>query len=280
MPKKILHMSEKEYNAAPGVRRSDLWKISESPEKYKYAIEHPIEPSPAMIFGAATHKYILEPNGFYDEYAVAPQGIDRRTKDGKAAWAQFEEANAGKTIISAEDFTVINDMQSVLKDCHMATTLIYGKGQTETPFFWTDKDTGEQCKVKLDRLVRIGKRFAVVDYKTAKSAKTDIFIHDMIKFGYTLQAAMYTEAIIRCKRIKYRPDFIFVVQEKTVPYSVNIIYVANDSSVMQYGQDQFRELLGILHQCKETDYWYGYLGAFGETNEASLPGYISLAEDE
>ena len=280
MPKKVLHMTEKEYNAAPGVRRSDLWKISESPEKYKYAVEHPLEPTPALIFGAATHKYILEQDEFFDEYAVAPEGIDKRTKDGKEAWARFTEENAEKTIISTDDFTVMNDMRNALMDCPMAKTLIYGKGQTETPFFWKDKDTGEKGKVKLDRLVRLGKRFAVVDYKTAQSAKTDVFVHDMIKYGYTLQSAMYTEAVMKCKRIKYRPDFIFVVQEKKAPYSVNVIYVANDSSVMQYGQDQFREFIGILHQCNETGYFYNYMGAFGEMSEAYLPGYISLAEDE
>ena len=279
MPKKILHMTEKEYNEAPGVRRSDLWKISESPEKYKWATEHPIEPTPALIFGAATHKYILEKDDFYDEYAVAPN-VDRRTKEGRDIWNLFTQENENKSIVGADDFTVMNDMRNALVDCPLANKLIYGKGQTETPFFWTDKDTGEQCKVKLDRLVRIDRRFVVVDYKTALSAKTDVFVHDMIKFGYTLQAAMYTEAVMKCKRIKYRPDFIFVVQEKKAPYSVNVIYVANDSSVMQYGQDQFREFIGILHQCNETGYFYNYMGAFGEMSEAYLPGYISLAEDE
>lgn len=280
MRKAEIHMTEKEYNEAPGVRRSDLWKISESPEKYKWAMEHPIEPTDAMIFGAAVHKYILEGDDFNDEYAIAPDGLDRRTKEGKAIWEQFSVSNAGKTILTTDQHRTMNGMQYAIYDNPIASKLIYGKGKNEVPFFWTDKDTGEQCKVKLDRLVRIDKRFVVVDYKTAQSAQTDRFIHDMVKLGYTLQAAMYTEGVMKCKRLKYRPDFVFVVQEKKEPYSVNVIYVANDSSVMQYGQDQFRELLGILHQCKETDYYYGYTGAFGEMSEAYLPGYISLAEDE
>ena len=44
-------MTEKEYNEHPGVRRSDLWKISESPEKYLWAIQHPVGQSPALVFG-------------------------------------------------------------------------------------------------------------------------------------------------------------------------------------------------------------------------------------
>lgn len=272
-------MTEKEYNDHPGVRRSDLWKISESPEKYKYAITHPIEKTPAMTFGSATHKYILEMDGFNEEYAVAPI-LDKRTKFGKEQWEQFCAHVVDKTVISADDFQIIQDMAAALRQNPIAANLIYGKGQTEVPFFWTDKDTGEQCKVKLDRLVRLNRRYVVVDYKTAMSAETGKFSNEIVKLGYSLQCAMYTEGVMIKKRLKYRPDFIFVVQEKKEPYAVNVIYVSSDSGVMIYGQDQFREFLGILHQCKETGFWYGYTGAFGEMNEAFLPGYIQIGEDD
>lgn len=273
-------MTEKEYNEHPGVRRSDLFKISESPEKYKYAIEHPIEPTPALVFGSACHKYILEPDGWSDEYAIAPN-VDKRTKAGKELWETFCTANEGKTAVSEDQFRIIAEMDEALKAVPMAEQLIHeNNGETETPFFWTDKDTGELCKVKLDRLVEIEGRYVVVDYKTAQSAQTDKFVHSMIKFGYCLQAAMYTEGVMVCKELDYRPDFIFVVQEKDEPYSVNVIYVPSDSSVMQYGIDQFREYIGILHQCKELDNWYGFLGAFGETNEAYLPGFVNLSNGD
>ena len=273
-------MTEKEYNEHPGVRRSDLWKISESPEKYKYAIEHPLEPSPVLVFGAATHKYILEKDGFDEEYAVIPEMIDRRTKAGKEMWEEFQTKTAGKSAVSSEDFQTMTDMRKVLEDNPIAKKLLYGKGKTEIPFFWKDADTQELCKVKLDRLVRLDRRFVVVDYKTAKSAKTDVFVHDMMRWGYHLQAAMYTEGVMKCKRLKYRPDFIFVVQEKTPPYSVNVIYVPSDNSVMQYGIDQFREFIGILHQCKLTDNFYGFTGPFGDMSEAYLPGWVSLADGD
>ena len=67
-------MTESQYNKHSGVRRSDLWKISESPEKYKYALEHPIETTPAMAFGSAAHKLILEGyDEFIKEYAIAQE---------------------------------------------------------------------------------------------------------------------------------------------------------------------------------------------------------------
>lgn len=272
-------MTEKEYNEHPGIRRSDLWKISKSPEKYQFAINHPLEPTPALIFGAAAHKWILEPGDFNNEYAVSPK-FDRRTTSGKKDYEDFMAASNGKTVISADDMAVIWKMADAIKANPIANMLIYGKGQTEIPFFWTDKDTGEQCKVKLDRLVRMDRRFVVVDYKTALSAETNRFCNEIPKLGYHVQVAMYTEGLKIKKRLKYHPDFIFVVQEKDEPYSVNIIYVPSESGVMLYGQDQFRELIGILHQCKLTDNWYGYTGAFGAMNEAFLPGYINIGENE
>ena len=75
-------MTEKEYRQHPAISRSELWHIRESPEKFKWYREHPEQPSPALIFGQVFHKLALEPNTFYDEFAVAPI-IDRRTKDGK-----------------------------------------------------------------------------------------------------------------------------------------------------------------------------------------------------
>ena len=272
-------MTEREYNEHPGVRRSDLWKVGDSPEKYKWAIEHPSEPSPALTFGAAAHKFILEPEDFHGEYAVAP-AVDKRTKAGKEAWEQFCADNDGKTVISQDDMALIEAMDSALDRVPMVNEILRGDGETEVPFFWTDADTGEDCKVKLDRLIRRDGRYVVVDYKTAKSAQTDEFVKSIIRYGYHLQAAMYTEAVQKCLNLDYRPDFIFVVQEKAEPYAVNVIYVAADSGIMVYGQDTFRELIGTLHQCNQTGYFYGYTGPFGEMSEAYLPSWVPLGEDE
>lgn len=81
-------MTEKEYREHPAISRSELWKFRESPQKFKYAKEHPPEPTPALLFGQVFHKLALEPETFSEEFIAAPE-IDRRTKDGKAAWQEF-----------------------------------------------------------------------------------------------------------------------------------------------------------------------------------------------
>lgn len=268
-------MTEQEYNQHEGVRRSDLWKIRESPEKYLWAIEHPEEPTPALIFGAMVHKMLLEPLSFANEYAVAPN-VDRRTKAGKEAWQAFTEQNSGKVIISADDFDQANAMVNQAMSHPIAQKLLGGRA--ELPLFWTDEDTTELCKVRLDMLTELDGQPVVVDYKTATSAMTDKFNESIFKYGYALQAFMYTEAVMKNMCLAERPRFIFIVQEKKPPYSVNVVEVTED--VMTNGMDTFRELIGVLHQCKETGYFYSFNGPFDEINETYLPGWLSMGDED
>lgn len=266
-------MNEREYNAAEGVRRSDLWKINDSPEKFKYAIDNPddSDPSPALVFGQAAHKMLLEPLDFSNEFAIRPEGIDRRTKEGKEEWNRFLGEAEGKTIITMDDYVTIRGMADKAMSVQKVEELL--DGRKEVPFFWADPDTGVKCKVKLDCLAYDGETPVVVDYKTAKSARTEDFQRDCYKYGYHLQAAMYTEAVMKCLGLAERPKFKFIVQEKDAPYSINVVSVTDD--VMMYGLDTFRELIGIYHECDEMGVWPGYMGAFGQENELGLPAWLA-----
>lgn len=68
---------------------------------------------------------------------------------------------------------------------------------------------------------------------------------------------MYTEGVFQNTFEQY--GFAFVAQEKKPPYAVRV-YFCTPEFVSQ-GYDQFRELIGIYHSCKETGVWYGYEGA-------------------
>lgn len=269
-------MNELEYNAAEGIRRSDLWKMNDSPEKFRYFLDHPVEQTPAMAFGSACHKMILEPADFGNEYAIAPQ-IDKRTKEGKAQWEAFCTDNAGKTIISADDAEVMREMEEALERCPLANKLIRGKGDTEQAFFWTDPETKEKCKIKCDRIVKFNRKWYVIDYKTCLSAETNRFNHDVFSLGYYMQAGMYTEGVMRAKKLRKRPGFLFVAQEKKAPYSVNVIEVTED--VMKVGVQKFYELIEKYHNCKTVDIWPGFVDE-NVPNETQLPGWWSLQDED
>ncbi len=267
-------MTEKEYRTHPAISRSELWRLNESPEKFKWFKDNPEPATPALLFGQLIHKLLLQAKTFGDEFAVAPD-VDKRTKAGKEIWADFELSNRGKTIVTADMFDTAMAMVKKAYSYDAVKRLL--DGEHEVPFFWTDDMTGERCKCRVDSIsIKDGSTAVIVDYKTAESAETRAFNSKLFKYGYHFQAGMYSTGVQTALELKTLPKFIFVVQEKKPPYSVNIVSVPDD--VMLFGIDKYRELLGIYHTCKETDYWYGYTGPLDEWNEAYLPAWIGGEE--
>lgn len=239
------------YNDMRGIRRSDLWLMHKTPAHFKYNIEHRPEPTKALLFGIAAHAAILEPDKFAAEYAVAPN-VDRRTKAGKEEYAAFLNANADATIISREDMDTILDMVNALYENKAAIDLL--NGRHEVPVTWTDPDTGELCKAKFDNITVLDGKPYIVDYKTTDSCEDGVFERSARKYGYKFQAGMYCEGYFQT--FLEECGFAFVAQEKTAPYLVRV-YLC-DPEFIREGYDQYRMLLGMYHECKQTDTWPGY----------------------
>lgn len=260
-------MTEHEYRSHPAISRSDLWRIHESPEKFRYFQDHPEDPTPALLFGQVFHKMALEPDTFDLEFVVMPD-VDRRTKDGKQQWADFLEQAENKTIIPAEMHEQATAMCDSLAAVPLAQKLL--NGPREVPFFWVDELTGEECKCRTDCLNTHYSQPIIVDVKSAADASTESFIRDAVKYGYDFQAAMYSEGV--SKHIRQKPLFVFIVVEKTPPYSVNILQA--DEVLLQRGQSLFREYIDIYHDCKLSGNWYGYLGKHNQINTLALPAWL------
>lgn len=258
--KTLERLTNQQYRERPAISRSNLFKIAKSPFHFIYDMEHKKTDTASLLFGRAAHKYILEKDHFNDEFAIAPD-CDRRTKAGKEEYMAFCLDNSGKDIISQSDMDTIMEMAAVIDLHPIARQLL--TGLTETSFFWTDETTGEQCKCRPDCLSEYeGEKF-IVDYKTTDSCEDGKFERSCRKYGYKLQSGMYTEGVFQNLFDQYR--FAFVAQEKTAPYAVRV-YICTPEYVNQ-GYDQFRELIGIYHSCKETGNWYGYEGPFNSVTE-------------
>ena len=241
-----------DYNTIPAVRRSDLWEIRKSPAHYLYAITHEKELTPALAFGIATHKYMLEPGDFWNEFALAPE-VDRRTKEGKAAWTDFVNTLGEKAALSASDYATILDMYDALMRNRTAAALIQS-GKHEVQIEWTDAETGELCKCRPDVLTEYNGEKYIVDYKTTTSCEDYAFERACRTYGYKLQAGMYTEGVFNDTFERYK--FAFVAQEKNPPYASRVYFC--DPGFVDEGIDMFYRLIGILHECKANDNWPGY----------------------
>jgi exodeoxyribonuclease VIII len=259
-------VTEREYRQHPAISRSELWRMHESPEKFKYFKEHPPEPTPSLLFGQVVHKLLLQPEYFESDFTIIPN-VDGRTRAGKEALKLIENTD-GRARVKYDMYETASLMVEKAMSEPLVRKLL--SGQKEQPFFWTDADTGEQCKCRTDCLTEIGDNLIIVDYKTCNDASTDVFMREAVKFGYEFQSAMYSEGVER--NTGRKPLFVFIAQEKAEPYSLNILQA--DEAFVLRGYDRYREFLGIYHYCKENNDWYGYMGKEKILNTLTLPSWM------
>lgn len=251
-------MIDIEYRSNNAVNKSTLWWLRKSPAHYKWALTAETPDTPAMKFGRAVHAAILEPNKYTSEF-VTFSG-DRRTKAGKEEYQALIES--GKEIISSEDAENVRAMVNALP--HSAINLING-AEKEKALFWTDPETGVECKGRLDA---IGGGL-VIDYKTTTDASTEAFTREAMRYGYDLQAAMYLTA---AELNGYgNCEFVFIAQEKSAPFAVNIIRASE--AFIDRGRWIMQDLLRKWKECDKTGEWPGY----GE-NELIIPEWAVMDE--
>lgn len=260
-----IKISNKEYRARDGISSTDLKHIFKSPAHFRYWKDNPQEDTQALLFGRASHKYVLETYDFYREFAVAPI-CDKRTKEGKVTWNKFVAESKDKDIITQEQFEQIEEMRNVMLATPFVSKLI--NGEHEVSYFWIDEDTGLKCKVRPDAINHRLK--IIVDYKTCDNAETQYFMRKAIDLGYDLQASYYLDGIKANTGEDY--IFVFIAQEKKPPYAVNILQA--DEMFIRSGRDVYKAMLQTYKECSESDVWYGYMGADNQINSLGVPKWI------
>ena len=259
-------MTNSDYRKAEGVSSSELKQMVKSPAHYRYWKDNPdYADTPALLFGRACHKYVLETYDFYKEFAVAPN-VDRRTKEGKELWNKFIAESEGKDVITEEQFEVIDAMRNAMLATPFVSKLI--NGEHEVSLFWTDEDTGIKCKCRPDSLN--DKLKIVVDYKTCDNAETQHFMRKAIDLGYDLQASYYLDGVKASTGLDC--IFVFIAQEKKPPYAVNILQA--DDVFIRSGRQLYKDMLATYKECTETGNWWGYLGAENQINSLGVPKWL------
>lgn len=234
-------MTEMEYRQAEGVNKSTLWNLRKSPSHYKYYLENPEPDTAAYKFGRAVHAAILTPTAFKRDYAVLPEGIDRRTKAGKEEYQRFVDSADGKEIITAADAEIIKNMVKAFRKNKDAAALLKGT-KREKPLFWTDSN-GVKCKCRVDAY----KPGIMIDLKTAADAETDIFTRESLRYGYDVQAAHYIDGYTN-KVSSSIPEWYFIVIEKSEPYAINILKA--DAGFIDHGFIIRQQLIERLMKCR------------------------------
>lgn len=271
MKQGIIIESNKEYHSdLTAISKSRLSKMSVCPQYFKWCEDNPQEPSEDLIVGSAFHKLVLENETFGKEFVVMPN-IDRRTKLGKEQYEQFVISSEGRQVITQEQYEMICAMRDSVLSNKYAVALL--KGNHEHSFYTEDELTKENIKVRPDCYRSVQDRIVITDLKSCRSAITEDFMRDVVKYSYDLQAYMYTLAVSKVMNIPQEyVDFVFIAVERKAPYMINMLQA--DQFVLERGEALFREYIGKYHECKETNHWWGLNGKHNIINNLSLPNYL------
>lgn len=212
------------------------------------------EPTPAMIFGTLFHTACLEPARFEREVCVAPK-FDRRTKDGKAASAEWDAANIGKTGIDADTMQTLLAMRDAVFK-HPAARAALTEGQAEQSAFWKDRETGVMMKGRFDYMH--AERGVITDLKTTEDASRSGFERAIDKYGYHRQSALYLDGFNAIHKTDTNL-FLNVCCEKEFPFGVGVY--AMKEPALDLGRAQYRALLKREAECQRTGIWPCYSDA-------------------
>jgi exodeoxyribonuclease VIII len=181
---------------------------------------------------------------------VRPEGVDFRTKDGKA----WRDANVGRQIVTAEDMATAEAQRAALLAVpELAHAL--SNGRAEVSAFWIDSRTGLLCKLRADWLHTLPDgRVIVVDLKTTADADPAEFGRSVWKFGYHRQAAHYTAGLTACGIDV--AAFLFAAVTNARPF-LAVPYMLDDEATRK-GAEQVVELLDRFAECRRANHWPAY----------------------
>lgn len=249
--------NDAEYRAfQPALNFSSIKEILASPKHYQAAIKAPKrEPSKSMFLGTMAHARILERRE--ENYAVMPDGMDGRTKEGK----QFKEANASKTVITQEDYAQYKRMVGAVEACADVQYLLSKAVECEIGIVQQYRDTA--IKGKIDCLIKDESgKYCILDLKTTQSCDPREFSRSACNFRYFLQAAWYQSLVALEYGLDYPVPYMWLAVENSEAADVCIFQPPADG--LEMGQKQMDKSIELYKQCTASGKWPGYGGGILE----------------
>ena len=181
-----------------------------------YERDTPREENDAFAIGAYTHALLLDPKSIEANF-IRVSDIDRRTKEGKAAWADVQRRAGltGARIVTDEQVALATAMADSVMANPSASSLL--RTATEREITIIGEIGGRPAKAKVDAVIRIGNACVVLDVKTTESASARDFASSAAKFGYFHQAAFYRR-LVEQTDLGRMDDFIVIAVEKKPPH--------------------------------------------------------------
>lgn len=236
-----------DYNNHPGINISTLkeaWSLS--PLHYLHRTRVRRDDTDALTYGNLVHCATLEPDKLSSRYKVRPEGIDGRTKAGKAQLAALDLEPG--TLVSAEFWSSAISIAAAVRENELVRPYLTDL-DVEVPIYWTDAETGMQCKGRADGVSRL----ALVGLKTTRNICLRKFANDAAKFGYHLQWAFYYDGWLASTGEELPP--VEIVVESHPPHDVVVYRIPEE--VLDAGREAYRTALVTVRECRQRNVWPG-----------------------
>lgn len=258
MDRLIQGLPEHEYRAHPAISQSALKTLADCPARYQHELAHP-RTGDWADFGSAVHTLAL---------GAGPDVIRLDHKDRRAKTYKQDADQArqdGAIPLLAADYDRAKATAAATHRHQLANAILTHPGMSETSIFWTDPETGVECKARPDRVFRreTDDALVMIDFKTtSKSARPSRFRYAVADFGYHIQEAFYRWG---WEQATGEPLdlFLFVVVETTAPHLVSVTML--DPQSVDAGHERFRTALDQYAALVESGDWYGYTTDVPET---------------
>lgn len=241
---------------------SSLRLFEDSRERYAAIRVHqtltPDEATPAMRLGTVLDSMLLDDaKTIARRFTLAPK-CDRRTKEGKAMWAEFQATANGRTVISKEEFETCFAMCEGVRRNMWARYWLEADGDCQRVFEWEHPGTGLPLKCRTDKILRNG---LCGDLKmTGRSLRPEAWARTVLNFCYHGQGALYLDGT-------GAETWVWIVVSDSPPHECAVY--AMGKRTRQAGQFRNESTLLELADCKRTGDWSGEFSR--DLHEIELP---------
>jgi exodeoxyribonuclease VIII len=226
------------HHPARGVSKSTLDMFNDDPLKPAWSKDCPQDNDKIKTFdfGDAMHAICLEPDRLKSEFVVMPP-FNLRTNVGKEEKAEFCEEHKGSKILTSDDHKKLNLMFDSVMAHPKARALIEAEGIAEGSYFWTDEETGLECKCRPDK--NIQSQNLLVDVKTTPDLKK--FNYSVDDYRYYVQDPWYCDGVSRFEG-DVRMEFLVI--QKTIEIGRYPLMVCRlPTEAIEYGRAIYRQNL-------------------------------------
>jgi len=236
------------YDGIQALNYSGSKELLKSPAHYQAYLNQEREETKALRMGSLIHCAVLQPELLNEKFVTAPI-CDKRTKEGKAVFAEFESSlKPGMTVVSAEEASECQ----VIASAAMQALDRMGVTFEMTEFMFTTDHCGVQLKCAIDG---VGTDGYLYDLKTTEDASPAGILKSIRAYRYNLQAYFYRlcfETAFERRLLGFR--FLFV--EKAPPYATAWVEIGPE--LMSYACSDFEKALQAYRECTTLGEWPAY----------------------